>query len=335
MTEKKIVFSGIQPTGDMHLGNYIGAVKNWVSLQDNINYQCIYSIVDLHALTLYQQPDILRNSVYKTLALLLACGIDAQRSIVFVQSHNYHHAELAWIINCIARIGWLNRMTQFKDKAGKNKEKSSTGLYIYPNLQAADVLLYQTNLVPIGEDQKQHLELIKDIANKFNYQYNQDIFIVPEIMTNKHCARIMSLKDATKKMSKSDTNVNSKILLTDDNDTIANKIAKAKTDSGKMPTINEDISTRLEIINLLNIYTFFANTTTESVISRYEGQNFVLFKADLTELLIQSLFNIRIKYIDLLDNKEYIKDILLKGQDQAMELSNSFLQQVKQVIGLI
>ena len=248
----KIIFSGVQPTGEIHIGNYLGAISQFVSNQDE--YKSIFSIVDLHAITIPQNPKELLNRTRQVLAIFLASGIDPSKNIIFNQSQVPEHTQLAWILNCTARVGWLNRMTQFKDKAGKNKENASIGLYTYPILMAADILLYSASHVPVGDDQKQHLELARDIAHKFNTDYDTDIFRLPEPLMNKSSTRIMSLRDGAKKMSKSDISEYSRILMTDSNDEISIKIKKAKTDSMNMPSSAEEASSRPEIENLLNIY---------------------------------------------------------------------------------
>ena len=249
---KNVIFSGVQPTGEIHLGNYLGAIKQFVDYQKD--YNSIFSIVDLHAVTVWQDPQKLLNNIHKVLSIFLACGLDKEKNIIFNQSQVPEHTQLAWLLSCTARIGWLNRMTQFKDKAGKNRENASVGLYTYPILMAADIMLYKASHVPVGDDQKQHLELARDIAHKFNTDYNIDFFVLPEPLFNSDSTRIMSLRDGTKKMSKSDTSDYSRILMTDDNDTIALKIKKAKTDSLSMPESGNDLSKRPEIENLINIY---------------------------------------------------------------------------------
>ena len=252
MVKKELVFSGVQPTGNLHLGNYLGAIKNFVSLQKKMN--CIYCVVDLHAITIFQKPNELRNNVLETVASFLASGLSADKSIIFNQSSVSGHAELAWILNCVSRIGWLNRMTQFKDKAGTDKEKASVGLYIYPNLMAADILLYKATHVPVGADQKQHLELSRDIAQKFNNDFNcKDFFPLPEPLISKNIARVMSLRDGTKKMSKSEESDYSRINLKDNADEIIKKIKKAKSDSNQIPENIKDLEKKPEALNLINI----------------------------------------------------------------------------------
>ena len=330
----KTVFSGIQPTGDIQLGNYIGAINNWVSLQ-SADVNNIYSIVDLHAITMFQDPKELKNNVIKLTSFIIACGIDPEKSILFAQSSNEDHAELSWILNCVARMGWLNRMTQFKDKAGKDKEKSSVGLYIYPILQAADILLYDTDVVPVGEDQKQHIELTRDIAEKFNRDFNVDIFKIPEPHILKETARIMSLRDGTKKMSKSDPSDASKIMFSDLDEDILNKVKRAKTDSLPFPVIGEDLGERSEINNLLNIYSFCSKTSRDDIIIDYEGKGFAEFKNDLAERLVSIISPIRNKQIDLFKNQDYLLDILKNGSRKSKEISAKKIKAVKEAVGFI
>lgn len=330
----KTIFSGIQPTGNIHLGNYIGAINNWVSLQSNDAHN-IYSIVDLHAITIFQDPKELKENVMKLASFIIACGIDPEKSILFAQSSNEDHAELSWVLNCVARIGWLNRMTQFKDKAGKNKEKSSVGLYIYPVLQAADILLYDADLVPVGEDQKQHIELTRDIGEKFNRDFDKEVFKIPEPLILKETARIMSLKDGTKKMSKSDPSEASKIMLSDSDEEILSKIKKSKTDSLPFPVIGEDLSERPEINNLLNIYSFCSQTSRDSIMKDYEGKGFAEFKNDLAERLVSIISPIRNKQVDLFKNQDYLLDILKKGSIKSKEISSKKIALVKEAVGFI
>jgi tryptophanyl-tRNA synthetase len=329
----KKIFSGIQPTGNIHLGNYLGAIVNWVNLQNN-DYFNIYCLVDLHAITVYNNPKDLYDNSLSLLSILLACGIDTNKSLLFLQSQNHNHSEIAWIFDCISRIGWLNRMTQFKDKAGKNKEQSSVGLYTYPNLMAGDILLYDTDIVPIGEDQIQHLELTRDIANKFNNDF-APIFKLPQYVLNKNVSRVMSLKDPLSKMSKSDPASYSKILLIDDADTIAKKIAKATTDSLPPPLNVKDLEDRLAIKNLYAIYSATTGLLLEEVVNKYSSSNFANFKKDLADILINLLEPIGKKSIDLLNNKDYLLFILQNGANKSMELSSVKLKQVKNSIGMI
>lgn len=330
----KTIFSGIQPTGSIQLGNYIGAINNWVSLQSE-SVSNIYSIVDLHAITVFQDPKELRKNVMELASFLIACGINPEKSILFAQSTNEDHVELSWILNCVARIGWLNRMTQFKDKAGKNREQSSVGLYVYPNLMAADILLYDADLVPVGDDQKQHIELTRDIAEKFNRDYLVDIFKIPEPLIVKETARIMSLKDGTKKMSKSDPSEASKIMLSDSDEDILNKIKKSKTDSLPFPVIGEDLTERPEINNLLNIYSFCSQTSRDNIMKQYEGKGFAEFKSDLAERLVSIISPIRNKQVDLFKNQDYLLDILKKGSIKSKEISAKKMKLVKEAVGFI
>lgn len=326
------IFSGIQPTSEVHLGNYIGAIANWVDFQTNPNYKNIYCIVDLHALTVFIEPKELQSNTLNLASLLLACGIDPKKSLLFLQSSNQNHSELAWLLNCVARMGWLNRMTQFKDKVGKNQEQSSVGLFAYPNLMAADILLYDTNRVPTGADQKQHIELCRDIAEKFNKDY-ANIFTVPQPLINENTARIMSLKDPTKKMSKSEPVASAKILFSDSNEVILKKIMKATTDSH---LINHDtsLSERAGFNNLLNIYAFCAKQSKEELINKYEGQGFSQFKQDLAEHLIGLITPIREKYFEFLGNKDYVVSILKDSGEKAKELSSLKIQKVRESMGL-
>ena len=277
-----IIFSGVQPTGEIHIGNYFGAISQFVSNQEK--YKSIFSIVDLHAITVWQDPSELSKSIKKVLAIFLASGIDPDKNIIFNQSRVAEHTQLSWVLSCTARMGWLNRMTQFKDKAGKNKENASIGLYSYPVLMAADILLYSATHVPVGDDQKQHLELARDIAHKFNTDYKKEIFALPVPLMNQSSARIMSLRDGTKKMSKSDISEYSRILMTDSNDQITTKIKKAKTDSMNMPMDLNEAEKRPEINNLLNIYCACTNRKKDEIISNFSGKEISFFKKSLTEV---------------------------------------------------
>jgi tryptophanyl-tRNA synthetase len=277
MSNKKLVFSGVQPTGNLHIGNYLGAIKNFVSLQKDT--ECIYCVVDLHAITIFQKPEDLKRNILETTAGFLASGLDADKSIIFNQSSVSGHAELAWILNCVSRIGWLNRMTQFKDKAGSDKEKASVGLYIYPNLMAADILLYKATHVPVGADQKQHLELSRDIAQKFNNDFKCDNFFpIPEPLIQKNISRIMSLRNGEKKMSKSEESDYSRINLKDSAEEIVKKIKKAKTDSAPIPESENDLEKRPEALNLLNIYSDITNTSLNDVLNEMSGKDFSFVK---------------------------------------------------------
>ena len=274
--EKKLVFSGVQPTGSLHLGNYLGALKNFVDLQKN--NECIYCVVDLHAITVFQDPKELRDNILETTAAFLASGLDHKKSIIFNQSSVSGHAELAWILNCVARIGWLNRMTQFKDKAGKDREKASVGLYIYPNLMAADILLYKSTHVPVGADQKQHLELCRDIAQRFNNDFKKNIFPIPEPLIQKNISRVMSLRDGTKKMSKSDESSYSRIDLKDSADEIVKKIKKAKSDSLPIPESLSELDSKPGALNLLNIYSDLNKSTLEKTLNEMKGKDYSYLK---------------------------------------------------------
>ena len=287
----KKIFSGVQPTGNLHLGNYLGAIKNFVNLQNDTNNFCIYCVVDLHAITVKQDPKELKKNIRETTAAFIASGLDYKKSIIFNQSLVPAHSEGSWILSCVARMGWLNRMTQFKEKAGKDKEKASVGLYIYPTLMAADILLYDATHVPVGEDQKQHLELSRDIANKFNIDFNSPNFLVaPEPLIQKNFARIMSLKDGTKKMSKSDPSELSRINLNDNSDQISNKIKKAKTDSKPLPDNENELSERPEAENLLGIYSCLSDQSLNETINQFSGKNFVFFNFTIFFALSDNFF---------------------------------------------
>tara|TARA_Y100000768_G_scaffold370346_1_gene336085 strand:- start:293 stop:1294 length:1002 start_codon:yes stop_codon:yes gene_type:complete len=330
----KKIFSGVQPSGNLHLGNYIGAIKNFVDLQNQKNNQCVYCVVDLHAITIKQDPKILKDSIRETTAAFLASGIDSNKSIIFNQSQVPAHAEGSWILGCIARMGWLNRMTQFKEKAGKDKEKASIGLYIYPILMAADILLYDATHVPVGEDQKQHLELSRDIANKFNLDFNvPNFFKVPDPLIQKNFSRIMSLKDGTKKMSKSDPSDLSRINLTDTKEEILNKIKKAKTDTMPIPNEISELKKRPEVENLLGIYSSLNNQTTEKTINEFNGKNFSDFKDNLAELVVEKISPISLEITKLLKNEDHIDQILKEGAEKANEQSSKKVKEMKKIIG--
>ena len=329
----KRVLSGIQPTGNLHLGNYLGAIKNFVSMQNS--YECFYMLADLHAITVRVEPKDLKENILSTAAAFLASGLDEKKNIIFSQSSVRAHSELSWILNCTARVGWLNRMTQFKEKAGSNKEKASVGLYTYPILMAADILVYQATHVPVGEDQKQHLELCRDIAIKFNNDYGKDFFNIPEPIIPDISARVMSLRDGLKKMSKSDESDLSRINLTDSKEQIVQKIKKAKTDS---EPINEDIfnekSKRFEAQNLISIYADLKSESNEKILSQFEGKNFSEFKKDFTDLLIEYISPISDK-IDLLrKNEDHLLKILKNGQEKASNVADKTIKDVKNIIGL-
>mgnify|MGYP001462857072 CR=1 FL=1 len=329
---KEVVFSGVQPTGNLHLGNYLGAMKNFVELQKKM--ECIYCVVDLHAITVFQEPQELNKNILETTAGFLACGLDFKKSIIFNQSSVSGHAELAWIFNCVSRVGWMNRMTQFKEKAGSNKENASVGLYVYPNLMAADILLYKATHVPVGDDQKQHLELARDIAQKFNNDFNSRNFLkVPEPLIQKEFARIMSLKNGLNKMSKSDPSDFSRINLTDDKDLIINKIKKAKTDALPMPGKKDNLEKRPEVLNLLGIYSSLSNQNLDEVKSNFEGKNFSSFKENLSELLIDKILPIGKKIKDLLKDEKHLDNILKKGAEKADKLATKKINEMKKLVG--
>ncbi len=333
MTNTKIIVSGIQPTGNLHLGNYLGAIRNWVAMQDE--GKCYYFLADLHAITVYNDPKELHANTREMAAALIACGVDPDKSILFNQAQVPAHAELAWLLFCTARIGWLNRMTQFKDKAGKNREGASVGLYAYPVLQAADVLLYQATHVPVGEDQKQHVELMRDIASKFNTDFNCELFVQPEAFIPPAAARIMSLRDGTSKMSKSDPSDMSRINLTDDADNIMAKIKKAKTDPEPLPSEAAGLDGRAEAKNLVGIYAALANESVDDVLSRFGGQGFGAFKPALGELLIESFAPITARFNDLRQDNEMLDAILAKGAARAREAAGPTLAKAYEVIGLV
>ena len=330
----KKIFSGVQPTGNLHLGNYLGAIKNFVELQNDKNNECIYCVVDLHSITVKQDPKILKKNIRETTATFLASGLNPDNSIIFNQSSVSAHAEGAWILSCVSRMGWLSRMTQFKEKAGKDKEKASVGLYIYPVLMAADILLYDATHVPVGEDQKQHLELCRDIAQKFNNDFNAPGFLkAPEPLIQKNFARIMSLKDGLKKMSKSDLSDLSRINLNDNKDLIINKIKKAKTDALPMPSPNEDLKKRPEVQNLLGIYSSITNESIDKIKSEFEGKNFSIFKDKLSELLADKIGPIGKKIKDLLKDEKYLDQILENGAQKANNLASKKINKIKDLIG--
>ena len=331
----KKIFSGVQPSGNLHLGNYLGAIKNFVDLQDQKETECVYCIVDLHAITVKQEPKELKKNIRETLATFIASGIDYKKSIIFNQSSVSAHSEGAWILSCVARMGWLNRMTQFKEKAGKDKEKASVGLYAYPVLMAADILLYDATHVPVGHDQKQHLELCRDVAQRFNSDFNVPDFLkTPEPLIQKQFSRIMSLKDGTKKMSKSDPSDLSRINLTDDKDLIVNKIKKAKTDSMPMPSIKEDLNKRPEADNLLGIYSSLSNQDLEQSKNEFNGKNFSEFKEKLSDLLVEKISPISKEIKRLLNDAKYLDNILLEGSQKADKMASIKIKEIKKIIGI-
>jgi|TARA_B100000780_G_scaffold163915_1_gene114599 tryptophanyl-tRNA synthetase len=330
----KKIFSGVQPTGNLHLGNYLGAIKNFVELNNDNENKCIFCVVDLHAITVKQDPKELRKNIRETVATFVACGIDPQKSIIFNQSKVPAHSEAAWILSCVGRMGWLNRMTQFKEKAGKDKEKASVGLYSYPILMAADILLYDTSHVPVGEDQKQHLELCRDIAQKFNNDFEVEDFLkVPEPLIQKEFSRIMSLKDGTKKMSKSDISDLSRINLTDDKDTIVNKIKKAKTDPLTLPSDVKELNERPETKNLLGIYSSLTDSTLEKSVKDFDGKNFSEFKEKLAQVLVEKIDPISSEIKKLLSNKDYLDSILLDGHKKANNIASNKIKKIQEIIG--
>ena len=326
------VFSGAQPTGNMHLGNYLGAFRNWARMQ--ADYDCIYCVVDLHAITTFQDPDTLRDNIREAAAAYIASGIDPEISILFSQSQVPAHAELAWIFDCVARIGWLNRMTQFKDKAGKHKERASVGLYIYPTLMAADILLYKATRVPVGEDQKQHLELARDIAQKFNNDFGVDFFPIVEPAILEEGARIMSLRDGSQKMSKSDPSDYSRLNLTDDADSIAKKIRKARTDAKPIPDNLEALKDRPEALNLVTIYASLADQPRKDVCKKFTGKGFADFKVALSELAVEKLAPITAEMSRLKGDPAYVDNVLARGAERANDLATPILKEVHRIIGL-
>ena len=330
----KKIFSGVQPTGNLHLGNYLGAIKNFVDLNNDSNNECVFCVVDLHAITVKQNPKELKSNILETVATFIASGIDPNRSIIFNQSGVPAHAEGAWILSCIARMGWLNRMTQFKEKAGKDKEKASVGLYSYPVLMAADILLYDATHVPVGDDQKQHLELCRDIAQKFNTDFEMENFLqVPEPLIQKEFSRIMSLKDGSKKMSKSELSDLSRINLTDNSDLIINKIKKAKTDPLPMPNSIKDLDERLEAKNLLGIYSSLTNSTMEKSVEIFAGKNFSEFKEKLSEVLVDRIQPITLEIKKLLNDKSYLDKTLLEGVERADKIASQKIKRIKEIVG--
>jgi tryptophanyl-tRNA synthetase len=325
------VFSGVQPTGNLHLGNYLGAIKRFVPLQDQM--PCIYCVVDLHAITVWQDPKQLKGNIREVAAAYLAAGIDPERSIVFNQSQVGEHAELAWIFNCVARLGWLNRMTQFKDKAGKDRENASVGLYTYPDLMAADILIYKATHVPVGEDQKQHLELCRDIAQKFNNDFGAEIFPLTEPLIQGPAPRVMSLRDGTKKMSKSDPSDYSRIVLTDDADTIATKIRKAKTDPEPLPGELDGLRGRPEAENLITIFAAVGGMTTEEVLKDYGGAQFSSFKQALADLLVERLSPMTGEMKRLMADPGHVDAVLKDGADRARAIARPIMDEVKRIVG--
>jgi tryptophanyl-tRNA synthetase len=328
---EKRVFSGVQPTGTLHLGNYLGAIKNFVELQEN--YNCIYCVVDQHAITVDQNPSELRSSILEVLASFIAAGVDYKSQIIFQQSSVPAHSQLAWVFNCVSRIGWLNRMTQFKDKAGKNRENVSVGLMVYPNLMAADILAYLATHVPVGDDQKQHLELSRDIAQKFNNDFGVEYFPQPEPLIYGNATRVMSLRDGTKKMSKSDPSEFSRILLTDEDDSISSKIKKAKSDSELIPDSTEDLQSKPECMNLINILSACLNQSVDQTLQNYSGKEYSILKKDLAENLVQIIGPIRDEIKNLLNNKDELDLILKDGTQKAANIANPIIDDVYKIVG--
>ena len=330
----KKIFSGVQPTGNLHLGNYLGAIKNFVDLNNDSENKCIFCVVDLHAITVKQNPKELKNNIQETVATFVASGINPKKSIIFNQSSIPAHAEGAWILSCVARMGWLNRMTQFKEKAGKDKEKASVGLYSYPVLMASDILLYDATHVPVGDDQKQHLELCRDIAKKFNSDFEAENFLqVPEPLIQKDFSRIMSLKDGSRKMSKSELSDLSRINLTDNKDMVINKIKKAKTDPLPMPSNLRDLEVRPEAKNLLGIYSSLTNSSLEKSIEMFAGKNFSEFKEKLSEVLVDRIQPISEEIKKLLNDKLYLDNILLEGVERANIIASKKIKKIKEIVG--
>ena len=331
---RKKIFSGVQPTGNLHLGNYLGAIKNFVELNNQKDNECIFCVVDLHAITVKQNPKELKKNIRETAATFIACGINPDSSTIFNQSMVSAHSEAAWIFSCVSRIGWLNRMTQFKEKAGKDKEKASIGLYSYPVLMAADILLYDATHVPVGDDQKQHLELCRDIAQKFNNDFDTPKFLkVPEPLIQKQFSRIMSLKDGMKKMSKSDPSNFSRINLTDKKEEIASKIKKAKTDPMPMPSSIKELIDRPEAENLIGIYSSLNNQNLENSVNEFDGKQFSEFKEKLSEILIEKIEPISKEIKRLLNDERYLDQILLKGSEKADKIASKKIKEIKELVG--
>jgi tryptophanyl-tRNA synthetase len=342
MAFKERVFSGVQPTGNLHLGNYLGAIVKFVALQER--YDCIYCVVDMHAITVWQDPSELSRATREVTAAYLACGIDPKKNIVFNQSQVAEHAELAWVFNCVARLGWLNRMTQFKEKVGKDRENASAGLFVYPSLMAADILLYRATHVPVGEDQKQHVELARDIAQKFNNDYGDSIrghgfgdafFPLPEPLIQGPAARVMSLRDGSKKMSKSDASDYSRLNLTDDADTIAQKIRKAKTDPEPLPSEEKGLEKRPEADNLVGIFAALKETSRAEVLKEFGGGQFSTFKTALADLAVAKLGPIGAEMKKLTQDPVYIDQVLADGSQRAQVLAAETMKAVKDIVGFV
>ena len=328
------IFSGVQPTGNLHLGNYLGAIRNWVRLQKDFD-DCLFCVVDLHAVTVWQEPAQLTASTREVAAAMIAAGIDAERNIVFNQSQVPAHAELAWIFSCVARMGWLNRMTQFKEKAGKDKENAAVGLFAYPVLMAADILAYKATHVPVGEDQKQHLELARDIAQKFNNDFGVSFFPVVEPMIFGAATRVMSLRDGSKKMSKSDASDYSRINMTDDADAIAQKVRKARTDPHPLPENAAGLKDRPEAANLIGIYAALSDQTPEEVLNRFGGEQFSTFKQHLADLAVAKLGPIQDEMRRLMADPGHVDRVLAKGVERARALAAPVLAETKRIVGFL
>ena len=331
MSKKNRILSGVQPSGDLHLGNYLGAIKNFVKLQDE--YECFFCVVDLHAITMWQDPKTLANKSREVTAAFIASGINPDNNTLFIQSQVPQHTQLSWIFSCVARMGWLNRMTQFKDKAGKDKENVSVGLFSYPTLMAADILIYLATHVPVGEDQKQHLELTRDIAQKFNNDFKTDLFPIPEPLIFGQATRVMSLRDGTKKMSKSDSSNFSSIMLTDTAEQIEQKIKKAKTDSYPLPSNLEDAKKRPEALNLLSILAALNDVSTNEIINKYAEKEFSILKKDLTDTLIEKIRPISSEMKKLMSDNKYLDNIVKNGNEKAQEVADSVLSRVYDTVG--
>ena len=333
MKPSKRIFSGVQPSGDLHIGNYLGALKNFVFLQKE--YECFFCVVDLHAITVWQDPKQLANQTREITAAFIAAGIDPKKNILFAQSQVPQHAQLAWIFNCVTRMGWLNRMTQFKDKAGKDKENVSVGLFSYPTLMAADILIYLATHVPVGKDQKQHLELTRDIAQKFNNDFDTDLFPIPEPLIFGEATRVMSLRDGTIKMSKSDASDYSRIMLNDSTDKIVQKIKKAKTDPLPLPANLKEAEQRPEALNLLSIFAALKDQSTSEVVKLYAGKEYSLFKKELTDLILNKIEPIQKEMKKIINDRNYLDSILTEGKNKAITEADSVLNKVYDIIGFV
>ena len=329
----KRILSGVQPSGDLHLGNYLGAIKNFVALQKE--YECFFCVVDLHAITVWQDPKVLANKTREVTAAFIASGIDPVKNNIFVQSQVPQHAQLGWLFNCVARMGWLNRMTQFKDKAGKNSENVSVGLFSYPTLMAADILIYLATHVPVGDDQKQHLELTRDIAQKFNNDFDTDFFPIPEPLILGEATRVMSLRDGSKKMSKSDPSDYSRIMLTDSADNITQKIRKAKTDPKPLPENITELNSRPEAQNLISIFASLQDNSIEKIVSEYAGKEFSIFKKDLADLAASKLEPISGEINKLMGDTSHLDSILKEGKEKAIAVAEPVLEKTKEIIGFL